>query len=245
MKAEFPHRFKPLAAQQPKALNLPAFDSFPYLVTHLVSCLYHLTLLPQSYEPALLRFVAQRQVLANQLQTCLVRGKQDCLYFAPTGVVEHSTQIPRGGFAVCGKLQLCISLKQDEELKAREQILAVYEQRCRIDGYVFGDLTKGGRDANDEERLRLLGRQENGIPRGLIQCSVCGEWKGECLDPSPTFAAKLMRVWCVCDNNNRCAACGGLLHSRKLNANYFDRHDGQIWHVPGFSALGHCCEGVE
>ncbi len=46
-----------------------------------------------------------------------------------------------------------------------------------------------------------------------------------------------MQVHCRCQNDNRCAACGGFLYERKLNANYYNARDGQIWHVPGFSGL--------
>ncbi len=48
-------------------------------------------------------------------------------------------------------------------------------------------------------------------------------------------------VHCRCENDNRCAACGGLLAARKLNANYFDPADGSVWHVPGFSGFHHQC----
>jgi hypothetical protein len=50
-----------------------------------------------------------------------------------------------------------------------------------------------------------------------------------------------MTVHCRCANDNRCAACDRLLYEHKLNANYYNPRDGQIWHVPGFSGLGHRC----
>jgi len=53
----------------------------------------------------------------------------------------------------------------------------------------------------------------------------------------------VMTVHCLCDNGNRCARCGGRLSKRKLNANYYKPADGNIWHVPGFSALSHQCIG--
>ena len=43
------HQF-PLTAQQVKALNLSVFGSFPYVATRLVPALYHLSLLPVSFE---------------------------------------------------------------------------------------------------------------------------------------------------------------------------------------------------
>jgi hypothetical protein len=52
-----------------------------------------------------------------------------------------------------------------------------------------------------------------------------------CLDPSQRFFCKVMRVHCRCQNDHRCAACGGFLYERKLNANYYNPRDRQIWHV--------------
>jgi hypothetical protein len=78
-----------------------------------------------------------------------------------------------------------------------------------------GDLTKGGRRAAPEEEERLAGTHADGIPKGLLPCTVCGEWRGECFD---TLLPQLVvRVCCACENDNRCTACGELLGSRKLN----------------------------
>jgi hypothetical protein len=106
---------------------------------------------------------------------------------------------------------------------------------------MFGDLTKGGRDATADEVGRLAGAGPEGRPRGLERCPTCEEWRGRCLDPSPTFVCKVMTVHCGCQNDNRCAACGGFLYERKLNANYYNARDGQIWHVPGFCGFRHRC----
>ena len=238
------HQF-PLTAQQVKALNLPAFESFPYLATRVVPAFYHLSLLPGSFEAELLRHIARRQVAANRLHTCLVFGPDDCLYYEIDGTEFHSDEIPRGGHAVFGKLRLCVEVENDNELQVRRRLLAAYvEERSLASGYLFGDLTKGGRDATPDEQLRLIGVQTGGVPRGLNQCPTCGEWTGECLDPSPQFKGKVMRVHCLCENDNRCAACGGLIYAHKLNANYFQKSDGHIWHVPGFSGLSHRCPEV-
>jgi hypothetical protein len=106
---------------------------------------------------------------------------------------------------------------------------------------LLGDLTKGGREATVDEVGRLAGAGPEGRPRGLERCPACGEWRGRCLDPSPTFLGKVMTLHCRCQNDNRCAACAGFLYARKLNANYFNPGDGQIWHVPGFSGFRHRC----
>jgi hypothetical protein len=51
----------------------------------------------------------------------------------------------------------------------------------------------------------------------------------------------IMQVYCLCQNNNLCARCGYPLAEYKLNANYYEKRDGVIWHVPGFSGLSHVC----
>jgi hypothetical protein len=238
------HQFS-LTTQQIKALNLPFFESFPYLTTRVVPAFYHLAILPGSFDRELLRHIAQRQVAANKLPTCLVFGPDDCIYYEINGTESRSDAIPYGAHAVFGKLRLCVELENDDELQVRREFLAAYvEKRNRAGGYLHGDLTKGGHDATSDEQLRLTGVQTGGIPRGLDQCPTCGEWTGECLDPSPVFKSKVMRVHCLCENDNRCAACGGPLHAHKLNANYFEKSDGQIWHVPGFCGLSHGCPEV-
>jgi hypothetical protein len=144
----------------------------------------------------------------------------------------------------CGILKLPIALCPTKELTEREAFLQEYVKvHTPSKGYAFGDLTKGGRDATPDESRRLAGTQSNGLPNGLEKCTRCGDWRGECLDPSPQFKGKVMRVHCVCENQNACASCGQRLCERKLNANYYSEKDGCIWHVPGFSALKHRCGG--
>jgi len=235
-----------LPAQQVKALNLPTFESLPYLATRVVPAMYHLALLPRSFEPELLRHIAQRQVAVNKLQTCLVFGPNDCLYYGPDGTEFRSDEIPRGGHVTFGQLRQCVEFENDDELQVRQKFLAAYvDKRNRGGGYLVGDgMALGAHDATPDEQFRLAGVQTGGVPRGLDQCPTCGEWAGECLDPIPKLKGKVVRVHCLCENDNRCAACGDLLHARKLNANYFEKSDGQIWHVPGFSGLSHRCPEV-
>jgi hypothetical protein len=57
-------------------------------------------------------------------------------------------------------------------------------------GYLTGDRTRGGCPAESDERRGLAGFQSNGVPRGLVKCRDCREWRGECLDPSPNFAGR-------------------------------------------------------
>lgn len=128
-----------------------------------------------------------------------------------------------------------------ERQTRQRQLDALVEAHRRKGGYILGDLTKGGREATADEVGRLAGAGPEGRPRGLECCPTCGEWHGRCLDPSPTFVCKVMTVHCGCQNDNRCAACGGFLYERKLNANHYNPRDGQIWHVPGFSGFKHRC----
>jgi hypothetical protein len=225
------HLFR-LTAQQAKVRNLPVFGGFPYLATHVVPALFHLFLLPRSFQPELLLQITRQQVATNQLPACLVFGAGDCLYCKIDGTEFRSGEIPWGGHTTFGQLRLCAEFENDDELQVRHRFLAAYvDSRTRAGVFIHGDLTKGGRDASPDEQLRLAGVQTGGSPRGLSQCPTCGEFKG-----------RVMRVHCVCENHNRCAACGDLLDARKLNANYFEKSDGQIWHVPGYCGFAHNCE---
>jgi hypothetical protein len=70
------------------------------------------------------------------------------------------------------------------------------------------------------------------------QCAASG---GGTASTPPQFFGKVMTVHCRCANDNRCAACGQPLYEHKLNANYYNPRDGQIWHVPAFCGLSHQC----
>jgi hypothetical protein len=194
--------------------RLPLFEGFPYLVTRVMPAMYHVTLLPAAASELELVLLARTQWRANRLETCLVTG-----LLKPTRLWADAA-----------------------ELQARQGRLdALVATHRRKGGYLLGDLTKGGREATADEVGRLAGTGPEGRPRGLERCPTCGEWRGRCLDPSPTYVCKVMTVHCGCQNDNRCAACGGFLYERKLNANYYEPRDGQIWHVPGFSAFRHRC----
>lgn len=226
---------------------LPAFADYPYLATRVVPGLYHLLLLPAERSTPELYALAERQVAANRLQTCLVLAGDRCFFFEEDGSASPSVRPPRGGVQIAGKFQAAEVFPRTPELLARADRLEAWaEEMERLslqsgDAFLFGDLTKGGRPVKPHEIERLTGRQENGVPRGLELCSFCGEWKGECLDPHPRFAGLVMTVRCKCQAANRCARCGELLYRRPLNANYYREADGQIQHVPGFFALEHRC----
>jgi len=221
------------------------FDGFPYLVARVVPAMYHVIILPDDLDTVDLIDIARRQARTNALPTCLVRTADSALYVAVDGG-ESLGRPPRGGLIVTGRLRLCRTFPETESLVARGLALDRFiNQNGPKPGYMLGDLTKGGRLATLEEKVMLAGTQANGVPRGLARCARCGEWKGRCLGPNRESERQVMDVHCRCDNDNRCAACGELLHKRKLNANAYNEADGQIWHTPGFSGLSHVCAAEE
>jgi hypothetical protein len=222
--------------------RLPLFEGFPYLVTRVVPAMYHVMLLPAAASELELVLLARTQWRANRLETCLVTGVDRAWFIGADGRDELAQTPPRGGTLVTGHLRPSGGWPDTAEFQARRHGLeSLVEAHRRKGGYFLGDLTKGGRHATADEVGRLAGPGPEGRPRGLERCPTCGEWRGRCLDPSPTFVCKVMTVHCGCQNDNRCAACGGFLYERKLNANYYNARDGQIWHVPGFCGFRHRC----
>jgi hypothetical protein len=163
------------------------------------------------------------------------------LHVAPDGR-EYLAAPPRGGVIITDRLRPCRLFTETPTLVARRLALGrhIGAVTPRV-GYMFGDLTKGGEPATLEETVVLAGRQRNGVPRGLVPCARCGQWRGRCLDPNPELARLVVEVHCRCGNHNRCAACAGLLHETRLNANVYNETDGQVWHTPGFAGFSHAC----
>jgi hypothetical protein len=208
------------------------------MVVRLCPAFYHFILLPRLPHEELLD-IARTQVRYNRIECILILGPEKAWYFGVDGRETESSSTSQGGTITGDVLKPCIVIEDDEDLKARRAIL---EEAKTKTGYAMGDLTKGGRNATPEERQTLAGFRDNGVPKGLSQCPTCGEWRGTCLDPNPQFAGKVMRVHCTLKNDSRCAFCGEVFCERKLNANYYDPQDRQIWHVPGFSAFKHRCK---
>jgi hypothetical protein len=221
------------------------FRGFPYLVTPIVPALYHLMLLPSSRSEKELVRLAVLQVSWNRLKSCLVLGERRQIYIGEDCRVDVVDSPPYSTFAACERIAPAFAVELDKEFLERAGKLRCYVESTRSEGYLFGDLTKGGRSATKEELAKLGGKSREGVPLGLRRCPRCGEWAGECIDPSPQFANQVMKVHCRCQNINRCARCGELFHEHKLNANYFKKSDGQIWHVPAFSVLSHTCPGCK
>ena len=99
---------------------------------------------------------------------------------------------------------------------------------------------------NDEsnkqrEILELAGRQENGVPKGLARCPVCGDWIGRCLWPDPLMWHRgTTRISCRCEAN-LCSKCGEPIYESRLGGNVYDEATGRIWHIPLMVAWMHRC----
>jgi hypothetical protein len=94
---------------------------------------------------------------------------------------------------------------------------------------------------NLREILELAGRQENGVPKGLARCQVCGDWIGRCLWPDLLKWHKgTTRISCRCEAN-LCSKCGEPINDYRLGANVYDAATGRIQHVPVLLGWQHCC----
>ena len=226
--------------------QLPFFKGYPYLAISIVSSLVHINLLSaEQNNLEWLCSLAQAQTDANKFEVCLVLDDYLGVYFSSTRKPHFSEQIPMGGIFMTNRLRLSVDQPPGEDLLRRERGLdSLIESTSLKSGFLLGDLRKGGREATQEELVSLHGIQENGLPKGLVICPFCGDYRGECIDPSPIMKGLVVRVSCYCENDNLCAYCGGKLYQRKLNANYYNTEDGGIWHVPSFGGLSHRCPEV-
>jgi len=221
---------------------------FPYFIIRLAPTLYHITILPKlENEEDLLNFVIEQHAL-NDLETCLVLEEKLAIYLKKDKTADISEYRPSGGVLLIGQLFIPIDLLKciddDPSYWERCNIVKEYIKSHPNNGYMFGDLTKGGRDATkmELEELEQPNKKYPKVPNGLTLCDRCFEFKGICLDPSENFKNQIMIVYCKCDNQNRCAKCKNLLYNHKLFANYYNKEDGQIWHVPGFCGItSHKC----
>ena len=92
------------------------------------------------------------------------------------------------------------------------------------------------------EILELTGRQENGVPKGLGRCPVCGDWVGRCLWPDPLLWHRgPTRISCRCEANF-CSKCGEPISEYRLGGNVYNEARDRIQHIPGkFFGLQHHC----
>lgn len=223
-------------------------EVYPYLVTRIVSALYHIMVLPDSGKEELLA-IALKQYLSNDLPQCLVLGEKKCIYFDRNGLHEGEV-VPAGGNLWINGIKECFDdgevYRTDTDYKKRfNKLRDMYHAEWEMTGtnILTGDPEKGGIPATIHDIAQLGGfnPENKAVPRGLTKCQVCSYWRGRCIDPSPDFKNKVMIVNCLCENKNKCASCGALFYKYKLNANYYTVEDGTIWHLPGFMAFKHEC----
>lgn len=221
----------------------PYFKGYPYLVIRIVNSLFHINLLSaEQNDPQDLFRLAQAQADANKFDVCLVMDEKSAVYFSSRHEPHFSKDIPMATIFIKDKLRLSVDQPAGADLLRRAgELDAFIQSNSTKTGFLLGDLTKGGRKATQEELIHLQGVQENGLPKGLEICPVCGDYRGECLDPNPKMSGLVVRVSCYCDNDALCAYCGGKLNDRKPNSNHYKPKDGKIWHTPGFSGLSHRC----
>lgn len=208
--------------------------------------------------------IARRQVEANGLEACLAFGPHEGVWYRPDGSYCHNDIIPRGGILVAGKFRLPLELHDiSDRIGTQAELFAPADLEWRLvdplwdmtnrqrqldhlvaggrqEGYLRGDSIHGGRPATQDDIDRLTGRL-HGIPRGLERCPTCYAFRGECLAEIEGHGHLVLPVHCQCDNENRCAHCGGLLSDHKLNSNYYDENSGEALYVPGFCAFSHRC----
>ena len=238
-------RARPRAARAPAdpasdlISALPLFEGFPYLVTSLVGPLHHLIALPGDLDLLDLKRVAWRQYRANRLRTCLVLASDAAVYLSDAG--EVMGEAPRSTSPICNALLSCKDYKVSIELLAREERLRVFVEASRtlpaIEGYLV-DHARGRRTTPEDIEL-LTGANAEGVPAGLVRCPRCGQWRGECLWPHEDDL--VVRVYCHCENHNRCARCLEWLHVRRLDGCYYDESERRVIHVPTFCGLNHRC----
>lgn len=219
------------------------FKGFPYTLTHLAGCLYHVILLPQADgRPTTDQIESVRyQTQHNNLSTWLVVSDQEALLFQAGLDLPAVVPVPRPRSILFGKLLPQEVIPETKEILIRYLNLSLHADSLQGDGppLFVSDPFKGGRLACAVELVALAGRQPNGVPKGLRQCPTCGDWHGLCLDTR--LERFLVVVHCRCQNDNRCARCGQLLYDRKLGSNYFSEPDASVCYVPGFSAIKHRC----
>lgn len=218
--------------------KLPLFDGFPYLITRVVEAMRHIIVLPADRDEPSLRRLAELQVLANRLQTCLVFSPERAVFYSADGKPDSEDAAPRGGAFVTCKLQPAEDFEDTLELLARRRRLEEFVEANRPTGYMVCDARTSRRKATPEELESLAGLGPDGIPRGLAACPACGEYRGLSLGKD-VAAGWVATVYCRCENHNRCARCLGPLAPRRLNGFVFK--GGRAWHVPAFSGFDHVC----
>jgi hypothetical protein len=235
-------------ARRSVAHQIPPFDGYPYLVTRIGhSALRHVAILPATWSRERLLGLAHRQVLANQLDTCLVLGPGDAVYVTTDGGVYRGAHVPTG-LPVVERLRLAEHLRRTSGMAARRARLRAYGDAHRGRGYLVGDGLEGGRLATREDLIRLVGLDGEVSPVGLARCPTCGELAGDYLatkgEGNGDRRPRVIHVHCQCENHNRCARCGGPLAERRLSAYHFVEDTGSVCYVAAYCAFSHRCRRI-
>jgi len=220
------------------AQNRPVFDGYPYLVTALVGGLCHFIVLPGDRGRAELVSLARRQHTANRLRTCLAVRPDAAVYVSDEG--EVATEVPRCTDPISDRLLSPEEFPVTVELRDRQRRLNAFiaDSRARSAGGYLIDRMRG-RTATAEDLVRLSGTDPDGIPVGLARCTVCTAYRGEYL---PSHQPGLVvRVFCRCENHNRCARCLHHLDEQRLEASYYNERRACVLHVAAFCGLDHAC----
>jgi hypothetical protein len=232
-------------ARRSVAHLLPPFDGYPYLVTRIGhGALRHIAILPTTWSRERLLDLTRRQILANQLDTCLAVGPGDAVYVTTDGGENRSPHVPTG-LPVVERLRLAAHLPRTPEMAARRARLRAYGDAHRGRGYLVGDGLEAGRPATREDLVRLVGVDGVHPDPGLVRCPTCGELAGDYLatqaEGNGDRRPRVIRVYCRCENHNRCARCGEPLAERRLSAYHFVEETGSVCYVAAYSAFSHRC----
>jgi hypothetical protein len=215
----------------------PPFGGYPYLISRIGRCaLRHLALVPADRPRDRIVAMARAQAEANRFETAACFGPEDAVYVAFDNARTWDGPTPTG-LIVIDRLRLPELLPETDELMARRARLRAFDRATRTGGYLVGDGTDRGERARPEDRARLGGRGPDGLPTGLRRCLHCGQAVGDYL----RGGVEIVRVYCACENHNRCASCLTPLAAHRLSAWFWDDADGRAWHLAAYAAFSHRC----
>jgi hypothetical protein len=213
------------------------FGGYPYLLSRIgQGGLVHIALLPSDWSRQRAIEAARTQADANRFETAVCFGRGDAVFVAFDNTRIEPGKTPAGIYAY-ERLLLAEPLAQTDDLAHRRAWLHAFDRATRVDGYMVGDGTSRGESARLEDRLRLGERGPDGLPAGLRRCARCGQAAGDYL----RGGIEIVRVYCACENHNRCARCRTPLAEHRLSAWYWDDDDDQAWHLAAYAAFAHRC----
>lgn len=213
----------------------PAFDGYPYLVTPLGPGLCNYIVLPGDLGIDELLRLARRQHAANRLRTCLALDPATAVWVSDEG--ETSGELPWCNIPVSDGLMGPEEFPPTVDLRERQQRLREFIAEGPASWTVIDSMR--GRPATAEELVRLSGTDPDGVPVGLVRCTVCTAYRGEC--PSNNQPNLVVRVFCRCETHNRCARCLHPLYGWRLRASYYNERLASVLHVIAFCCQAHVC----